>query len=172
MGAYPAYLLHLSQVDDHESVPSIWKSLSSASNRQQLMFLQQAFNDTERWIWLHTPIVVTLGILKMIPSFILCLYHRNYLGMGLHQFCLGQHTSASRKFLKARVDQHQVIADGGESRTLVDNAYLQATYGVSLTETLTMKFSVHTRLWVVFKILLGRDNPDDHRMDMFSKSIM
>ena len=86
----------------------------------------------------------------------LCLNHRDYLGTGLHQFCLGQHTSAVRKILKARMDQNQVILGDGGSPNLADAAYLMVPNGLYLPETLTMAQSVHTHLCVVLDTLLGR----------------
>ena len=73
-----------------------------------------------------------------------CLYQREYLRAGLHQFCLVQHTSAARKVLKACIDQHQVIAGGGGAPMLADTAYLKAPDRVSLKDTLEIAQSSHT----------------------------
>ena len=85
--------------------------------------------------------------------------------MGLNQFWLGQHTSATSKVLKARANQHQVIAGSIGVPTLADVASLTAPYGFSLPEMVAMLRSVHNRLQVVLDSLLERDQPVTKIMD-------
>ena len=87
------------------------------------------------------------------------LNHRDDLGTGIHQFCLGQHNYASGKVPKARFDQHQIISGGGGIPTLVYAAYLTAPYGVFFPETVPMARSAHARLMVVLETLIGRYHP-------------
>ena len=91
--------------------------------------------------------------------------YRYDLETGLRQISLGQHISATRKVLKARVNQHQVILGGGGAPAVTDSAYLTAPYGVSLPETVVMERSAHARLWVVLDTLLGRYHPTAKVMD-------
>ena len=72
---------------------------------------------------------------------------------------MAHHTSAARKVLKARADQHQVIVGSGAAPSLADNAMLTAPYGASLTDTMTTARGEHTRLMMVLVILLGQDPP-------------
>ena len=65
------------------------------------------------------------------------------LGTGLHQFGLGQHSSAAQKVMKARSDQHQVIVGGDAASSLEDAATLMAPYGVSLPSTMAMVQGAH-----------------------------
>ena len=129
------YILRLCQVADHKSLPSVWKVLAYAPKRQQLTTLQRVFNDTAQRMSVHAPIVDTPGSLKISLSIGFRLEHRDNLVMGIPQYCLGKHDSSARKVLKACVGQHQVIAGGGSTPTLVDSAYLTAPYGVSFPET-------------------------------------
>ena len=78
--------------------------------------------------------------------------------MGLHKFGLGQHTSAYRKVLKYRSEQHQFIADIGTTPSLEDYETLTALYGVSLTSILAMERGAHAWLKMVLYTLLGRDH--------------
>ena len=78
------------------------------------------------------------GLLKLTLSLGFCLDHRDNLGTGIHQFWIGQHTSAARKVLKARAEQHQVIAGCDAAPSLDDMAALMAPDGVSLPYTLSM----------------------------------
>ena len=66
----------------------------------------------------------------MTPTLGFRLKHRDDLGRGLHQFCLGKHTSTAIKLIKACTYQHQVIAGGGGTPTLEKAAYLTAPDGV------------------------------------------
>ena len=79
--------------------------------------------------------------------------------MGLHQIGLGQHTSADRKVLKNRSDQHQVIAGSGAAPSLADTATLTAPDGVSLLVTLVMAQGPHAGLTVFLVTLFGQDHP-------------
>ena len=79
--------------------------------------------------------------------------------MGLHQIGLGQHTSADRKVLKNRSDQHQVIAGSGAAPSLADTATLTESDGVSLLATLAMARGSQSRLRVVLVTLFGPDQP-------------
>ena len=115
---------------------------------------------------------MTPGLLRITLSLRFCPEHSVNLGTGIHQFCLGKHTPASRKLLKTRVDQHQVIAGGSGPLNLANVVYLTATYGVPLHETLAIARSVHMRLPVVLDTLQGRDHPTVHRMYVFPKYIM
>ena len=88
-----------------------------------------------------------------------CLDHRDILGTGLHQFVLGQHTSAVQKVLKARSDQHQVIPGGGAAPSLVDSATLTVPNGVYFLATMAMARGDHKRLRVVLVTLVGQEHP-------------
>ena len=111
--------------------------------------LQMDFNDTASCLSVCTPIVTKTGLLKLTLSLGFFIYHCNNLGTGLHQFGLGQHTYATRKVLKARADQHQVIIGSGADPYLADTAKLMAPERVSLLAILAMKQGTHTLLRVV-----------------------
>ena len=91
--------------------------------------------------------------------------------MGLHHFGLGQHTSAAWKMLKARADQHQIIAGGGAAPSLSDAATLMVPYGFSLLSTLAMKQGSHSRLRVVLVTLFGADHPTELEMNEVNTEI-
>ena len=71
---------------------------------------------------------------------------------------MGQHTSAAREVLKARVDQHQVIAGGGASPSLEDASKMVATDGVSFPATLSMARRSHAWMRVVLDTLIVQDH--------------
>ena len=98
--------------------------------------------------------------------------HRDDLGMRIQQFYLGKCMLASRKLLKAHVEQHQVIAGGGKALNLANAAYLTDPDGVSLPKTLAMARRMHTCLWLILDTLLGKDHPAAHSIDTLTKSIM
>ena len=106
-----------------------------------------------------TYIFATPSLLNMTLALGFCLKHRDHMGMSIHQLCLGQNTSKTRKVLKARTNQHQVIADSGGTPTLEDAAYLTAPDGFSLPETAEMARSTHKRLRVVLSTIMGRVQP-------------
>ena len=91
MGKNMTYILCLSQVAEHESLPPVWEELADAPKRKHLTTLKSAFDDKARWLGVCSPIGVTPGLLKMNLSLRFCLDHRDNLGMGLHQFCLEKH---------------------------------------------------------------------------------
>ena len=130
------------------------------------------FNDMVKQKGVRTPIVATPGLLKMTLSLSFCLNQRDNLGTGIHRFCLRQHTFTSRSLLKAHIDQHQFITDGGGFPTLADAAYLMAPYGVSLPNTLVMARSAHTRLRVVFDTLPESNHLATQVIDAFYNYIM
>ena len=131
LGTNLTYLLRLTQVADHKLIPPVWKALSGASNRHQPTSLQLSLDETTRLLGVCAPIAATPGLLKMILYLSFRLNHRDDMGMELHKFCPGQQTYATRKFLKDRVDQHQVIAGGGGAPTMANAAYLTAQMGVT-----------------------------------------
>ena len=98
-------------------------------------------------------------MLKISPALGLRLEHRDDLGSGLHKFGLVQHNSAAWKVLKARDNQHQVIAGGSAAPSLADADTLTAPYGVSLPVTLAMAQEAYVRLRVVLATLFRTDHP-------------
>ena len=102
------------------------------------MTLQRDLYDTTRRLIVQVHIISTPGMLKITLVLGCRLEHCNDLGSGLHKFGIVQHTSASRKVLKVRSDQHQVIMGGSAAPSLADGATLAAPYGVSLSSTLAM----------------------------------
>ena len=117
---------------EHASLPPVWIALADAPKRQHLTTLQGPFDDTSRRMSIRAPIFMTSSRLKMTLAIGFYLNNRYDLGTGLHQFCLGWHTSAAWKMLKVRVDQNQFIEGGGGAPTLADVAYLTALYEVPL----------------------------------------
>ena len=98
--------------------------------------LQRALDNTAQRLSVHAPIVMTPGLLKPTLTLGFYLYRRDNLGTGLHQFGIGQPSSAYLKVLKAHTNQHQVIAGGGATPSLADAVTLMAPDSVSLTATL------------------------------------
>ena len=97
------YVLCLSQVAEHESLPPVCKAMADTSNKKQLTTLQKDFDDRVWWLGVHAPIVATLDLLKMTMSLSFHLNNRDNLWTGLYQFCLGQHTFNTRNILKAHI---------------------------------------------------------------------
>ena len=138
----------------------LWKALADATKLQHLTILQSAFDDTTRRLIICTPIIENPRLLNRTLALGFDINHRYYLRTGLHQFCLVHHNSAVWNVLKARVDEHQVIASGGDGGpTLADTAYLMVPEIVSLSEMVEMSRSAHAYLWVVLDNLIGRDHP-------------
>ena len=100
------------------------------------------------------PIIVIPILLNMSLSLGFSLDQRNDLGTELHQVCLVHNTSDARKFLKARVNQHQAIAGGVVAPTLADTAYLTVPDRVTLPENLAMAQITHALLHVVLYTLI------------------
>ena len=116
----------------------MWKELAAPPICQHLMTLQRALDNTTRRLNVQAPINATPELLKITLTIGFRLEHRDDLGSGLHKFGFVQHTSASRKMLKVRSDQHQVIMGGRTAPFLADAATLEAPDGVSLPTTLSM----------------------------------
>ena len=121
------------------------KGTREGPKRQYLTTLQRSLNNTARHLSIHTPIIKTPGLLKLTLVLGFQLDHCKNLDKGLHQFRLGQHTSADRKVFKVSADQHQIIAGGGTTPYLADAAMMTALDGASLSATLTMARGVGTR---------------------------
>ena len=129
-----------------------------ALKSQHLTTLQRDLDDTAWHLSFRAPIVATPGMLNLTLLLGVHLEHRDNLGLGLHYFDLGQHTSAAWKVLKARADQHQAIM-GGATPYVADAATLMAPYSVSLSATLAMARGVHARMRLVLATLFGTDHP-------------
>ena len=80
--------------------------------------MQRDLDDTSHRLSVHAPTVATSGLLKLNLSLGFLLDHWDDLGMGVHQFGMGQHTSVTKAVLKACTDQHQVTAGGGAAPSL------------------------------------------------------
>ena len=160
LGKNLTYLLLLFQVAEHASLPSMWKMMVDAPNCQHITTFQRVFDDTSQRLSVGSPIIVAPILLKMTLDLVFHLNHRDNLGTGLHLFYLIQH-----KVLNACSDQHQVVAGGGGTPTLVDACYLPAPDGVSLPEKVVMAWSAHARLQLSLETLIRRDHPSSHAMD-------
>ena len=113
-----------------------------------------------------TYIFATPSLLNMTLALGFCLKHRDNMGMVIQQLCIGKNTSDTRKVLKARTNQHQVIAGSGGTPTMEDAAYLTVPNGFSLPETEEMARSAHKRLRVVLINLMVRGHPVAQGMDV------
>ena len=100
--------------------------------------LQRSLDDTARRLSVHAPIVAMPGLHKLTLALGFWLDHRYNLGTSLHQFKIVQHTSAARKMLKDRANQHKVVAGSGAAPFLSGAATLTAKDRVSLLATLSM----------------------------------
>ena len=69
---------------EQEFLPLVWKALADSPKWQHLNTSQTAFDDIERRLSVHAPIIATPGILKMTINLGLRLYNRDDLGMGIH----------------------------------------------------------------------------------------
>ena len=83
------------------------------------------------------------GMLKLTLALVFHLKHHDDLGLGLPKFVLGQHTSSTRKLLKAWSNQHQGIASGSATLSLAGVATLTAPDCVSLPATLPLAWGDH-----------------------------
>ena len=113
LGTNLTYLLRPGQVSAHKDPPLIWKEVVGVPKLQLLMMLQRALDDTACCLSVRAHIVTTPSLSKLTLALDVCLYHRDNLVTGLHQFGLVQNTCAAQKVLKPRANQHQVIACGG-----------------------------------------------------------
>ena len=129
-----------------------------ALKRQHLKMLQRAIDDTSCCLSICTTIIAKPGLLKITLYLGFPMDHGEELGKSLHQFGMVQHTSSTRKVLKSRAEQHQVIAGGGTAPSLADAATLTATNGVSLPATMAMAQRAHAHMRVVLVTLLGQDH--------------
>ena len=158
LGYNLAYLLRLRQVAAHEDLPPVWKELTGALNCQYLTTLQRSLEDTAWRLSVRAPIITTSGLLKLALALGFLLEHRDDLGLGLHQFVLGQNTSATQKVLKARSDQYQIIAGGAAAPSIAGTATLTAPDSVSLPATLAIALGGgHTQMRVVLVTLFWKD---------------
>ena len=123
------------------------------------MTLQRDLYDINRRLNVQSPIIAKPEMLKITLALGCRLEHCNYLGSGLHNFGLVQHTSASRKVFKVRSDQHQVIMVISPAPYLDNAATLAAPDGVSLPTTLSMVRGIHIWLSVVLSTLFGANHP-------------
>ena len=118
------YLLRLCKLVEHTSLPPMWKTLEDLPKRQQITALQRAFDDISQRMVICAPIIATPSLFNISLALVFFLNHRDELRTGIHQLCLGNQTSAAWKVLKARIDQHQVIAGGGGAPMMDDAASL------------------------------------------------
>ena len=86
----------------------MWNELARSPKHQHLTTLQRYLDDTAQHISVHAPTFATPGLLKLTLILGFLLYHHNDLGMGLHHFGIGQHTSAAWKMLKASIRSSRV----------------------------------------------------------------
>ena len=159
LGSNIICLLRLGRLVAHKYLPPVWNELVKEPKSQHLTTLQRALDNTARRLSARVPIVVTPGLLNLTLSLGFRLYHHSDLGTGLHQFGVGQHTSATWKVLKAHSDQHQVFAGGVAAPSLDDVVTLTAPDGVSLSATLSMARGSHARLRVVLVTLFSQYRP-------------
>ena len=136
------------------------------------MTLQRDHNNTSRCLSICMHIVATPGLLKITLDLGFRIYHRDNLGMDLHQFGIGQNTSAARKVLKACDNQHQVITGGGAAPSQANVAMMMAPDGVSLQATLSMERGAHARLRVLLVTLFGPEHPTTLAIRDVNKEIM
>ena len=115
--------------------------------------------------------IATQGILKTNLYLGFRLDHKYELGMGLHQFVLGQNTNTIRKHMKSHEEKHQVIVEGERELSLADAAFLTAPYGISLLGILPMARSAHLRLGLLVSTLLGPYHPTNLGLYNFSKEM-
>ena len=144
LGKSQTYLLRLGKLSAHEDLSPIWKELTVSPKHQHLTTLQRVLSNTARFLRICTPIIAIPYLLNLTLSLGFILDHQDDLGTGLHQFGLGQHSSATQKVMTSRSDQHQVIAGGDAASSLEDAATLMAPYGVSLLSTMAMVQGAHT----------------------------
>ena len=131
------------------------KELLRSTKGQHLKTLQRALDDIVWHLSVRTYIVATTGMLKLTLALGFCLDHRDNLVTGLHHFVLRQHISDTRKVLKDRTNQHQVIVGGGDAPSLADAATLTSPDGLYLLATLDIARGPHTQLRVVLFTLIG-----------------
>ena len=74
--------------------------------------------------------------------------------------------------MKARTDQHQIIAGGRSIPSLDDAATLTAPDGVSLPYNLGMEWGSYARLRVVLVTIFGLDPPTTLAMKEVNTEIM
>ena len=138
--------------------PPVWTELAGSPKRQHLTTLQRSLNCTTRSLSAWEPITVTTGLLKLTLALVFHIENHNDLGLGLHQFVLGQNTSATQKVLKARSDQYQIIAGGAAAPSIAGTATLTAPDSVSLPATLAIALGGgHTQMRVVLVTLFWKD---------------
>ena len=70
LGTKLTYLILLAQVSNHKSLPDAWWDLSDTINKQQLVSLQRAFDDTSRRLDVGDPTIATPDILNMTLSLV------------------------------------------------------------------------------------------------------
>ena len=80
------------------SLPPVWKA-RNALKQQQLTTLQRVFEDTALRLSIHDLFFATPGLLKLNLTIGFCINHRDDLGTGNKQLCLGYHTYAARKLM-------------------------------------------------------------------------
>ena len=127
--------------------------------------LQRALDNTAWRLSIFAHIVVTPGLLKLTLALSFPLDHCYNLGTGIHHFGIDKHTSVTRKVLKARTYQHQVVSGGGAAPSLADAETLMAPDGVSLPATLAMARRDHVWMIVVLVNLFGLDHPTTMSMN-------
>ena len=154
LGTNLAHFLRIFQVTEHASLPPVCKSLADVPNFQHLTTLQRAFDNATQRLSIRAPIVAIPVLLNMTLTLGFSFNHRENLCMGFHQFCLGYHTSSTRKVLQARFDQHLVIAGSGGAPTLAGASYLKSLNGVSFPKMVSMARSAHAHLWMVLDTLI------------------
>ena len=84
LGTNLTYLLRLTQVIEHESLPSTWKAPAYAPKRQHTINLQRESYKTSGQLGVRAPVVTTPRLLNMTLSPSFRLDQMDDLGTGLH----------------------------------------------------------------------------------------
>ena len=157
-GANLVHLLNLVQVTDSKDLPPVWEAFARASNLQQLLVLQRAFDTAAEDMGLRAPTIGTPSLLKLVCALGFRIEIWDDLTTGLHPFVLGQHTAMVRKFFCGQADRYAMVASDAGTPSLADVEILSAPDGVTLPRNFLMARGKWLRTLLIVRTCFGVDH--------------
>ena len=141
-----------------KDLPPVWEDLARASNHQQLLVMQRAFDADAKYMGLCTPTIAMPSLFKLVLVLCFWMESRDDLTTGLHPFVLGQHTATVRKFLCGQADRYAMVASDAGAPYSSDVEIFSAPEGV----TLPRNFSMACGQWLRTRLIVGTCFGVDH----------
>ena len=145
-------------MNNAKDIPPIWEALARASNHQQLLVIQRAFDTATEDMGIQAHTIATPSLLKLVLALGFRMEIREDLTTVLHPFNLGNHTATVQKFLRRQADRYAMVSSGTGASSLADVEILSAPDGVTLPQNSSMA----RRQWLRTQLIVGTCFGVDH----------